>query len=466
MKAFVGDFAKFLDSSCSAFQAVETLGKLYDAAGFTRLAETDNWNLERSGKYYFTRNMATIVAFTVGGAYKPNNGFTVVGAHTDSPCIKIKPKTCSVKHGALVLNTFGYGGGLWHTWFDRDLGLAGRAVVRTAEGGLVTKLVRIDRPIARIPNLCIHMSDSRDSFSPNLHEHCKAIISMDAAECGDSEALDGRLHPCLTKLIGGELGVAAEDIVDLELQLIDTQPTTIGGFNNDMLFSGRLDNLCSSYQCARALVDGADDATDPLASQENIRVALMFDHEEVGSHSATGAGSSLFMDTLTLITSKLLKYDESLGPNDLHSVLFRSLRKSYCVSADMAHALHPNYAAKHDPEMAPRFGKGMVIKTNANQRYATNSVTASMFREFARLENLPVQEFSVRADAGCGSTIGPIMSTLSGIPTIDVGVAQFSMHSIREMMGTADVYIGYAHLKAAFKHHPGLVRKSELEKAV
>ena len=270
----------------------------------------------------------------------------MVGAHTDSPCIKIKPKTCSVKSGALVLNTFGYGGGLWHTWFDRDLGLAGRAVVQTPEGGLVTKLVRVNRPVARIPNLCIHMSDSRDSFSPNLHEHCKAVLSMDANECdgGDSTALNGRLHPCLTRLIAAEIGERAEDIVDLELQLIDTQPTAIGGLNGDMLYSGRLDNLCSSYQCARALIDGAADAGagDPLAEQANIRIALLFDHEEVGSHSTTGAGSSLFMDTLTRITSALMRLAPALGAGDLHSTLYRSLRRSFVVSIDMAHALHPN----------------------------------------------------------------------------------------------------------------------------
>ena len=286
----------------------------------------------------------------MGGKYEPGNGFTVVGAHTDSPCIKIKPKTCSVKHGALVLNTYGYGGGLWHTWFDRDLGLAGRVVVQTPGGGLVTKLVRVNRPVARIPNLCIHMKDAkeREGFSPNLHEHCKAILSMDAGECdcGDAAALEGRLHPLLTRLIGAEIGERAEDIVDLELQLIDLQPTAIGGINNDQLFSGRLDNLCSSYQCARALVDGAVDPSDPLAEQTNVRIALLFDHEEVGSNSTTGAGSSLFMDTLTLVTSCLMRYDASLGAGDLHATLFRSLRKSYVVSIDMAHALHPNCESK------------------------------------------------------------------------------------------------------------------------
>lgn len=287
--------------------------------------------------------MSTIVAFTVGGAYECGNGFTVVGAHTDSPCIKIKPKTCSIKSNALVLNTQGYGGGLWHTWFDRDLGLAGRAVLKNkATGGIYTKLVRINKPIARIPNLSIHMADSRDSFSPNLHEHCKAFLSMNCDECGEYYSSNDRLHPYLTKYIASEINVNDDDIIDLELQLIDLQPTAIGGINNDMLFSGRLDNLCSSFQAARALIDSSNDENDLLTSQTNIRIAVLFDHEEIGSNSTTGASSSLFMDTLTLITNNLMYYNPLLQTKDLNSIVFRSLRKSYIVSIDMAHALHPN----------------------------------------------------------------------------------------------------------------------------
>lgn len=302
--------------------------------------------------------MTTIIGFTVGGQYEPGNGFTVVGAHTDSPCLRVKPRLCSVKQGSLVLNTQPYGGGLWHTWFDRDLGLAGRVVLRghgtdsSDNSGLCTRLVLLNRAVARIPTLCIHMADSRDNFAPNLHEHAKAILSMNSSDCVDSDDSsnynndgcnsDGRLHPYLTKIIADEIGEKVENIIDLELQLIDLQPTAIGGINSDMIFSGRLDNLCSSYQCARALIDSATDNNDPLSQQTNIRLAFLFDHEEVGSNSTTGAGSSLFMNTLTLITNSLLYYNLSLQSKDLNSILFRSLRKSFVVSIDMAHALHPN----------------------------------------------------------------------------------------------------------------------------
>jgi aspartyl aminopeptidase len=278
------------------------------AANFTEVSEADVWDLQLGGRYFFTRNTTTIVAFTIGGAYEAGNGFTVVGAHTDSPCLRIKPVTTTTKSDALVLNTQPYGGGLWHTWFDRDLGLAGRVIVRTEAGTLENRLVRIDSPIARIPNLAIHLTSGteRESFAPNLHEHAKPILTMDPAQvkltfesgAGVDPAVAARLNPFVLGLVAKQLGVTPASIVDMELQLIDVQPSTLGGATNEFLISGRLDNLCSSYQALRALIDNAD---EDLAAQKNIAMALLFDHEEVGSSSCTGAGSSLFIDTLRTI---------------------------------------------------------------------------------------------------------------------------------------------------------------------
>eukprot|EP00606_Chrysophyceae_sp_TOSAG23-5_P000990 GSChrysophyteH2.ASY1.ANO1.258.1 assembled CDS len=224
--------------------------------------------------------------------------------------------------------------------------------------------------------------------------------------------VSARLHPVLLRMMADQLDVTADAIEDMELQLIDTQASAIGG------------------------------AGDPAAllAQKGINMVMFFDHEEVGSNSACGAGAGIFMDTIKLCVAKLA--DEST------CTLMKTLKKSFVVSIDMAHALHPNYQSKHDTTMAPRINRGLVIKTNANQRYATNSVSATMFRRLAKMVGCPVQEFSVRSDQGCGSTIGPIIATLSGILTIDVGTPQFSMHSIREMMGSEDAYIGYVHLKS------------------
>jgi aspartyl aminopeptidase len=260
----------------------------------------------------------------------------------------------------------------------------------------------------------------------------------------DDESKHPLFHPYFLKMIADKVGVDAIDIIDMELQLIDCQPASMGGINDEFINSGRLDNLCSAYQCTRALIDNSESIT----SQKNICMVALFDHEEVGSSSLNGAGSSIFMDTLTLINESLT--DGSSG------TLLRSLRTSFLVSADMAHAQHPNYPGKHDSSMAPTFNNGMVIKTNANQRYATNSVSASLFREAGRLAGVPVQEFTVRSDMGCGSTIGPILSTLSGILTVDCGSPQYSMHSIRETMAASDAFNGYLHLKGLLAHHPTL----------
>ena len=265
-----------------------------------------------------------------------------------------------------------------------------------------------------------------------------------------SEELAGRYHPLLLGLIAKTLDISPSDLIDLELQLIDTQRPALGGACDELLFSGRLDNLCSGYQILRALIDASVDTS----TAENVQMSILFDHEEVGSNSACGAGSSIFMDTLRSINSQLC------GSNDTPA-LMRTLRQSLVVSADMAHALHPNYTAKHDHSMAPKINQGCVIKHNANQRYATTVISATMFREFAKLANIPCQEFAIRADGACGSTIGPVMSALSGILTVDVGTPQYSMHSIREMMGSEDAYLGYAHYKSALENHPKLAKKMQ-----
>eukprot|EP00597_Dinobryon_sp_UTEXLB2267_P016626 CAMPEP_0201093132 /NCGR_PEP_ID=MMETSP0812-20130820/1694_1 /ASSEMBLY_ACC=CAM_ASM_000668 /TAXON_ID=98059 /ORGANISM="Dinobryon sp., Strain UTEXLB2267" /LENGTH=476 /DNA_ID=CAMNT_0047345159 /DNA_START=18 /DNA_END=1448 /DNA_ORIENTATION=+ len=460
---FAQDFLNFLDESCSAHHAVEASSKRLLAAGFSKISERDEWfqsasnisKLERGQKYFFTRNGTTIIAFSVGKQFPLSGGaYTILGAHTDSPCLKIKPVTCLNKQDALMLNTTPYGGGLWHTWFDRDLGLAGRVILRSADGSLRSELFRIDRPIARIPNLAIHLTSGteRDSFAPNLQEHAKALLSMDPTfinnkDLNGSSDVGSRIHPALLALVASSLPESArgDTIVDVEAQLIDVQKPCLGGAAGEFLFSGRLDNLCSAYQCLRALIDAADDP----ASQSSVKMSMLFDHEEVGSASCQGAGSSLLMDTLTRINRCLS--DQLRGDS-----LMCSLRNSFVVSADMAHGLHPNYSSKHDSTMAPHINQGLVIKHNANQRYATNAVSASLFRQVAKLMGIPMQEFSVRSDSGCGSTIGPIIATLSGILTVDCGTPQFSMHSIREMMGTQDAYTGYVHMKGVLIHHPSI----------
>jgi aspartyl aminopeptidase len=255
---FAEDFVTYLNEAVTAFHAAEASKLRLKAAGFEQLSEKDHWALQPGGKYFFARNDTAVIAFTVGKSYSPRTGsFTVLGAHTDSPCLRVKPVAC-VKKGenALMINTQPYGGGLWHTWFDRDLGLAGRAVFSDADGALQTRLFRIDSPIARIPNLSIHLTAGaeRDGFSPNLHEHGKALLSMkpefiNAQPTAGEAEVAKRIHPALLRMVAAELQIDSTQIEDLEMQLIDVQPSTLGGASREFLYSGRLDNLCSSYQC-------------------------------------------------------------------------------------------------------------------------------------------------------------------------------------------------------------------------
>jgi aspartyl aminopeptidase len=451
-RTFANEFVTYLNEATTAFHAVDASKQRLVAAGFQQLNERDAWTISKGGKYFFTRNDTSVFAFSVGEAVNEENvAFTALGAHTDSPCLKIKPVATINKSNALMVNTQPYGSGLWHTWFDRDLGIAGRAIIRGSDGSIQQQLFQINDPIARIPNLAIHLTSGaeREGFAPNLQEHGKALLSIDPDFVGlkasgeETEASGGRIHPGLLRMVAKHLNIASDSIEDLEMQLIDLQPSTIGGACQEFIYSGRLDNLCSAYQCLRAVVD-----TAPSVEPSTVKIAMLFDHEEIGSNSCQGAGSSMFMDTLKRIHESLFA--------STSSSFMRSLRRSFVVSADMAHGLHPNYQGKHDSSMAPLMNQGLVIKHNANQRYATNALSATVFRRAAKMEGIPVQEFTVRSDSGCGSTIGPIIATLSGILTVDCGTPQFSMHSIREMMGTSDAYIGYFHLTAVFKHHPTL----------
>lgn len=323
MEVYAKDFVEFLNEACTAFHAVDAAARRLVKAGFQKISECDEWKLVPGGKYFFTRNGTSLIAFTVGEKYESGNGFTILGAHTDSPCLKIKPVVCTTKSNSLMLNTQPYGGGLWHTWFDRDLGIAGRVIVTEEDGSIGTRLVRIDEPIARIPNLSIHLTSGaeRESFSPNLHEHAKALLTMNPSllsMASEGNEHSSRLHPCVVGLVAKKLGISPSSIEDLELQLIDVQPSTVGGIDGEYVFSGRLDNLCSTYQSLRAVIDGVENGVD----HTNVRMCILFDHEEIGSNSTTGAGSSMFMNTLTLVVNSLNEsYDKKSGKLILSEVL-------------------------------------------------------------------------------------------------------------------------------------------------
>jgi aspartyl aminopeptidase len=454
VSATVASSLSHFTASPTPFHNVANLKSLLSAGGFSEISEQDTWTgrVVAGGKYYYSRNTSTIVAFVVGGSYAAANpgGFKIVGGHTDSPNIRIKPhsKRGAGAGGATQLNVEAYGGGLWHTWFDRDLSVAGRVLVRSADGKTITQqLVNLERPLLSIPNLCIHLQTGaeREAFKFNKEDHLQPILALadetlSAASTAASTAgtsagtspFTNNHEPMLLQEVAKKLGIDVSQIADFELSLYDTQGASLSGVNSEFLNSARLDNQATCITSTLALVEySKNDAA--VAADSDISLIALFDHEEVGSASQNGAGSPIMGEAVRRISSAL---NGGGGNEDFFQT---TLRKSFVVSCDQAHAVHPNYAHKHDKNHAPKMNGGVVIKNNANQRYTTNSFTGFIIREIGRKAGVPTQEFVVRNDCPCGSTIGPIISEKTGMRCMDVGMPQLAMHSCREVMGTKDL---------------------------
>jgi len=411
----VDDLLAFLESSPTPYHAVESAATRLRAAGFSPLAERDAWDALAPGRYYVVHEGSALVAFVLHEA--PITGFRIVGAHTDSPNLRLKPRPEYTKEGYLQLGVEVYGGALLNSWLDRDLALAGRVMLRgDRPGALEARLVRLDRPRLRVPQLAIHLDREVNDkgLLLNKQEHMAPVLGLKSA----GEA-------AVTELVAASLGVAPGEIVHLDLMLHDTLAPALGGAHDELVFSGRLDNLAMCHAATRALAQvAASGAPGGLCP-----VVALFDHEEVGSQSVAGAESSFLPRVLERLSRRGGRsFDE-------HA---RVLGGSLCLSADMAHAVHPNYESRHEPRHKPVLNGGPVLKVNAQQRYATSARTATLVEELCRANDLPLQHYVNRTDLPCGTTIGPITSTLLGVPTADVGNPMLSMHSCREMGGAAD----------------------------
>ncbi|MDT3720536.1 M18 family aminopeptidase [Pseudomonas oryzihabitans] len=402
----------FLSSSPTPFHATASLARRLEAAGYQRLDERETWAVQPGGRYYVTRNDSSLIAVRLGG--KPlERGLRLVGAHTDSPCLKVKPQPELYRQGFWQLGVEVYGGMLMAPWFDRDLSLAGRVTFR-AEGRVQSRLIDFRKPLAIIPNLAIHLNrEANQGWAINAQNELPPILAqLPAGERRDLRAL-------LAARLQQEHGIGAAEVLDFELSLYDVQPAALVGLDDDFIAAARLDNLLSCHAGLEALLASEGD--------ENA-VLVCTDHEEVGSTSCCGADGPFLEQVLQRL----------LPAGDAYS---RTLQRSLLISADNAHGVHPNYAEKHDGNHGPRLNAGPVIKVNANQRYATNSETAAFFRDLCQREEVPVQSFVVRSDMACGSTIGPITAGQLGVRTVDIGLPTFAMHSIRELAGSRD--LGY-----------------------
>lgn len=435
-RAIAQGFIEFVNSSVTPFHAVSTSKAHLQSSGFQELHEHQSWSLNKGGKYFFSRNQSSIFVFIVGKDFSAETGgFRIIGTHTDSPCPKIAPASKVTSGQFIKLNVMLYGGGLWNSWFDRDLTVAGRVVLNKGER-IESRLIHIKRPILVMPQLAIHLSSNRDAFEYNKESHLKPILCSLLASNKSHPENEHKHSEGLLHLISQELSCNVEDISDLDLCVVDTNPARLTGLYEEFISAGRIDNLASSFCALQALSESDNEGKD-------IKFWAAYDNEEVGSVSIMGADSVVTSNTMNRILTCLCP--EATG--DFKDVVFR---KSFALSADMAHGLHPNYQEKHHPQHAPLMHKGVVLKMNANQRYATDFVGCSIIRSLAARHSIPLQEYIVKNDSPCGSTIGTMLAAMTGVRVVDVGAAQFAMHSCREMMGTDDAYYYYSFMKAFF----------------
>jgi aspartyl aminopeptidase len=406
-KPLVDDLIRFVSDSPTPYHCVEEVSRRLIAAGFALVDERAEPETLRPGAGAFIRRGGTVIAWRAGLDSPARAGFVLLGAHTDSPNLRLKPRPDVKSAGYRTWGVEPYGGLLLSTWLDRDLGISGRVTVRRG-GKLKDELVRCDRPIARIPNLAIHLNRTVNEAGliVDKQKHLPPIVGLERGP---------DFTTFLSTLVDG-------DVLGFDLALHDLQAPVTGGIDNEFLFSPRLDNQASCFTALTALLDAK--------ASTRTQVIALFDHEEIGSRSATGAMGALLRDTLT----RLVRDHETTAKGGLE----RALASSFMVSLDMAHGVHPNHADKHEPLHAPTLNRGPVLKEHVEQRYATDGPTSARFRQWCSDVDVTVQDFVIRSDLACGSTIGPISSADLGIPTVDVGNPMLSMHSIREMAGVDD----------------------------
>ena len=407
----------FIDASPSPWHVIKSVEAQLASFNFKKLDETLSWSLESGGRYYVVRDESSVIIFVLGQKPLVETGFKMIGAHTDSPGLRIKPNAATGVDGLLRLGVEIYGGPILATFTDRDLSLAGRVNYKDTNNNIVSALINFDRPLLRLPNLAIHMNRMVNEEGLTLHKQNELplILSALAQECLP--------QTYFSELLQEQSACEAERILSWDLAVYDTQKGAFWGAENEFYADSQLDNLASCHAALQGLLD------DTVLENEATLVCAFFDHEEIGSESNKGADGSFLGDVLKRI---------SLVTENNKEDFTRALAKSFMVSADMAHAYQPNFPLAYDPDHKVFVNKGPVIKVNANQRYSTESVSQAMFVDWCEQAGVPYQKYSHRSDLACGSTIGPITSARLGIRSVDVGNPVWAMHSIRESAGVLD----------------------------
>ena len=406
----------FIDLAPSPYHAVAEVSSRLQTQGFMLLDESEEWPAE-SGRYLVIRG-ASLIAWDNKPDSHPFSGFRIVGAHTDSPNLRIKPQPDAGSSGFRQLGVEVYGSALLNSWLDRDLGVSGRVSLRDGDRP-TTQLLRVDRPLLRIPQLAIHLDRgvNEQGVKLNPQQHLTPLWSLGPPDEGE-----------FRRFLAKELGTTEDAVLAWDVMAHDLAPGAVLGLDDEFVSSPRIDNLASCHAATRALIDQID-IEDWSGDAPGIPVISLFDHEEIGSQSATGADGTFLTTVLERICA-----DAEVDRNGFH----RSLATSMCVSADGAHATHPNYPERHDSTHPILVNGGPVLKVNANVRYATDAGTAARFELACDAAGVPLQRFVSRTDMPCGSTIGPVTAARLGVPTVDVGIPQLAMHSARELCGTQD----------------------------
>lgn len=416
----VQELFDFIQQSPSCFHVIENVKKQLTEQGFEELCENKNWQIKEGGKYFVTRNLSSVIAFKV--PTKNFKSFHIVASHSDSPTFKIKDHPEQVVKGKYVqLNTERYGGMIYSTWFDRPLSIAGRALVKT-ETGVATKLLNIDRDLLVIPNLAVHMDRTvNDGMKYNPQVNLLPLY-------GDAASKD-----TFNKLVAEACGTAEENIISTDLFLYNCTAPTVWGAHNEYMSCAKLDDLECAFSSLKAFLKGEN--------SQSVSVCAIFDNEEVGSSTKQGANSTFMYDILHRINENLGRTEEQY-----HT----AVASSFMLSADNAHALHPNHPAISDPTNPVYLNEGIVIKHNANQKYTTDAVSSAIFQKMCEEKNVPYQHFVNRSDVAGGSTLGNIANTHVSLNTVDIGMAQLAMHSSYETAGVLDLDYMIAGMEAFY----------------
>ena len=479
VESYAQPFISFISENPTVFHTVAYFATQLESHGFTRLSSRDTWTdkLSRGGKYFVERNGSSLIAFVIGSNYEPGNGASIIASHVDALTARLKPiPKLQAKGGYVQLGVAPYAGGLNPTWMDRDLGIGGRVLVKdTKSGKIETKLVKLDWPIARIPTLAPHFgAPSRGPF--NLETQMVPIIGLDNSDTngtpspetaqpallGGASTFAATQPERLVKAIASELNIQdLSTIVNWELELFDTQPAQLGGLDKEFIFAGRIDDKLCAFSAIEALLASVSSppSTIPLDSDapspspsSTLKIVSLFDDEEIGSLLRQGAHSNLLPSTISRIS-------EALSTHARADLLAQTYAASFLLSADVSHALNPNFASAYLENHAPRLNVGVAVQADPNGHTTTDGVSTALLARVAEKVGSVLQVFQIRNDSRSGGTVGPMLSAAMGCRAIDAGLPQLSMHSIRATTGRRDPGLGVRLFKGFFDHYEEVDRE-------